>query len=86
MNYIFDVFFEDALSTLNRNGLQTRQARRDMIDRLNSIVGGCAAGEQGTAAECASEAVTAAIEYHRRYKSENLTVSLNCCLSKWDCF
>lgn len=75
MNYIFDVYFEDALSSLNRNGLQTRQARRDMIDRLNSIVSSCTASEQGTAVECASEAVMAAIEYHRRYKSENLTVS-----------
>lgn len=74
MNYIFDVFFEDALSSLDRNGLQTRQARRNMIDRLSTIVSGCAMGEQGTNEECAAEAVTAAVEFHQKYKSENSEV------------
>lgn len=75
MNYIFDIFFEDAVGLLERNGLHSRQARRDMIDRLNSIINGGAMGGQGSTDECAVEAIVSAIEFHRRYKSENSEVN-----------
>lgn len=79
MNYVFEIFFEDALSSLHRNGLQTRQARRDMIDRLSSIISGCANAEQGTFDECATEAILAAIEFHQKNKSENSEVRDEVC-------
>lgn len=44
MDFIFDCFFEEILETIERSGLKTRQNRQNVIDQLDSIISGCAAG------------------------------------------
>uniref|UniRef100_A0A336L9M3 CSON007105 protein n=1 Tax=Culicoides sonorensis TaxID=179676 RepID=A0A336L9M3_CULSO len=76
MDYIFDIFYEEIFETMERNGLQTRQCRRDVIDRLNSVISGCIRGQNLSADECSRQAVLSAIEYHQRHKEENGNVCL----------
>lgn len=44
MEVIFDCFFEETFARLERSGLQARQKRKDVIDHLNAIIGGCCQG------------------------------------------
>ena len=44
MEVIFDCFFEETFAKLERSGLKARQKRKDVIDHLDSIIGGCAQG------------------------------------------
>uniref|UniRef100_A0A336MXZ6 CSON006100 protein n=1 Tax=Culicoides sonorensis TaxID=179676 RepID=A0A336MXZ6_CULSO len=76
MDYIFDIFYEEIFETMERNGLQTRQCRRDVIDRLNSVISACIRGQNLSADECSRQAVLSAIEYHQRHKEENGNVCL----------
>lgn len=71
MDYIFDIFYEEIFESMDRNGLQTRQNRRDVIDRLNSIISGGIGGQNLSADECSRLAVLSAIEYHQRHKEQN---------------
>lgn len=75
MEYIFDIFFEEMFESMDRNGLQTRQSRRDVIDRLNSIITGGMGGQNLTSDECSRQAVLSAIDYHQRHKEQNGNVS-----------
>lgn len=45
MEFIFECFYEDTLDKLCRNGLQDRSSRRDVLDHLNAIIGGCSDGK-----------------------------------------
>lgn len=38
MEVIFDCFFEETFSRLERSGLKGRQKRRDVIDHLSTII------------------------------------------------
>lgn len=45
MDWVLDCFFEETFKRLNRCGLKTRQARKDVIDHLNAVIsGGCDGG------------------------------------------
>lgn len=45
MDFIFDCFFEDTFVKIARNGLHDRYSRRDVIDHLNAVIGGCSDGK-----------------------------------------
>ena len=45
METIFDCFFDETFLRLTRNGLQTKQNRKDVIDHLNSVISGCCDGD-----------------------------------------
>ncbi|XP_063704655.1 uncharacterized protein LOC134834058 [Culicoides brevitarsis] len=76
MDYIFDIFYEEIFESMDRNGLQTRQSRRDVIDRLNSIISGGIGGQNLTATQSSRQAILSAIEYHQRHKEQNGNVCL----------
>lgn len=76
MEYIFDIFYEEMFESMNRNGLQTRQSRRDVIDRLNSVISGCMGGHNLSSEEFSKQAVLSAIDYHQRYKEQNGNVCI----------
>jgi hypothetical protein len=44
MDFIFDCFFEEILGSLERNGLQSKSGRQNVIDQLDSVIAGCSAG------------------------------------------
>lgn len=75
MDYIFDIFYEEMFESMDRNGLQTRQSRRNVIDRLNSIISGGMGGQNLSSDECSRLAVLSAIDYHQRHKEQNGNVS-----------
>lgn len=42
MEYIFDCFFNETFTRLERSGLHARNKRKDVIDHLNAVIsGGC---------------------------------------------
>ncbi|XP_046805422.1 uncharacterized protein LOC111681611 [Lucilia cuprina] len=71
MEFIFECFYEDTLDKLCRNGLQDRSSRRDVLDHLNAIIGGCSDGQNMNTDEVARIAVLAAVRYHRDKKDAN---------------
>ncbi|XP_065082405.1 uncharacterized protein LOC135704815 [Ochlerotatus camptorhynchus] len=77
MEYVFDVFFEESLLTLERSGLKSRSGRRDVIDHLNSVISGCIEGRKTATAQLAvSLAVKSAIDYHRKMRDDNYRVCM----------
>ncbi|KAM7362264.1 SOCS domain-containing protein stops [Cochliomyia hominivorax] len=76
MEFIFECFYEDTLDKLCRNGLQDRSSRRDVLDHLNAIIGGCSDGQNMHTEEVARIAVLAAVRYHRDKKDNNGDVCL----------
>ncbi|XP_065365030.1 uncharacterized protein stops [Calliphora vicina] len=76
MEFIFECFYEDTLDKLCRNGLQDRSSRRDVLDHLNAIIGGCSDGQNMHTEEVARIAVLAAVRYHRDKKDGNGDVCL----------
>uniref|UniRef100_A0A1A9WZ24 SOCS box domain-containing protein n=1 Tax=Glossina brevipalpis TaxID=37001 RepID=A0A1A9WZ24_9MUSC len=76
MEYIFECFYEDTLDKISRNGLQDRSSRRDVLDHLNAIIGGCSDGQNMLTEEVARIAVLAAVRYHRDKKGGNGDVCL----------
>ncbi|TMW46426.1 hypothetical protein DOY81_008496, partial [Sarcophaga bullata] len=76
MEFIFECFYEDTLDKLCRNGLQDRSSRRDVLDHLNAIIGGCSDGQDMHTEEVARIAVLAAVRYHREKKDQNGDVCL----------
>ncbi|KAG5681346.1 hypothetical protein PVAND_010790 [Polypedilum vanderplanki] len=71
MDFIFDCFFEEIFATLERNGLQSRHSRQNVIDQLESIITGCSAGQNVSKDETSLLAVIAAIKFHRSNKDQN---------------
>lgn len=42
MEYVFDCFFNETFTRLERSGLHARNKRKDVIDHLNAVIsGGC---------------------------------------------
>ncbi|KAI9584460.1 uncharacterized protein LOC119635123 [Glossina fuscipes] len=76
MEFIFECFYEDTLDKLSRSGLQDRSSRRDVLDHLNAIIGGCSDGQNMLPEEVARIAVLAAVRYHRDKKDANGDVCL----------
>ncbi|XP_037922004.1 uncharacterized protein LOC119658603 isoform X3 [Hermetia illucens] len=76
MEYIFDCFFEDTFLKIKRSGLHDRHSRRDVIDHLNAVIGGCSDGQNVRPDEVARLAVLSAIKYHRENKQENGEICL----------
>uniref|UniRef100_A0A0K8UGK6 SOCS box domain-containing protein n=1 Tax=Bactrocera latifrons TaxID=174628 RepID=A0A0K8UGK6_BACLA len=76
MEYIFECFFENTFDKITRNGLQDRSSRRDVLDHLNAVIGGCSDGQNMHTEEVARFAVLAAVRYHREKKSGNGDVCL----------
>ncbi|XP_053945104.1 uncharacterized protein LOC128854759 isoform X1 [Anastrepha ludens] len=76
MEFIFDCFFENTFEKITRNGLQDRSSRRDVLDHLNAVIGGCSDGQNMNTEEVARFAVLAAVRYHREKKSGNGNVCL----------
>lgn len=76
MDFIFDCFFEDTFVKIARNGLHDRYSRRDVIDHLNAVIGGCSDGQNVRPEEAARLAVLAAVKYHREKKDLNNDVCL----------
>lgn len=44
MEYIFDCFFNETFTRLERSGLHARNKRKDVIDHLNAVISGCCKG------------------------------------------
>lgn len=76
MEFIFDCFFEDTFIKIPRSGLHDRRSRRDVIDHLNAIIGGCSDGQNVRPEEVARLAVLAAVKYHREKKEGNGEICL----------
>ncbi|XP_055716153.1 uncharacterized protein LOC129809996 [Phlebotomus papatasi] len=76
MERIFYIFFEELSSQLNRDGLQTRQARKNARDHLNSIISGICDGQNLAPEESARLAVETAINFHRDMKAKNSQICL----------
>ncbi|XP_059218998.1 uncharacterized protein LOC106087842 isoform X2 [Stomoxys calcitrans] len=76
MDFIFECFFTDTLEKISRSGLQDRSSRRDVLDHLNAIIGGCSDGHNMRADEVARIAVLSAVRYHRDQKDANGDVCL----------
>ncbi|XP_052868368.1 uncharacterized protein LOC128274269 [Anopheles cruzii] len=77
MEYVFDVFFDECFAKMARSGLMSRARRRDIINHLNSVIAGCIGGRRTASKQLAvGLAVRSAIDYHRRYRSENYEVCL----------
>ncbi|XP_073816066.1 SOCS domain-containing protein stops isoform X2 [Musca autumnalis] len=76
MDFIFECFYTDTLDKISRNGLQDRSSRRDVLDHLNAIIGGCSDGQNMNTDEVARIAVLSAVRYHREQKDANGDVCL----------
>ncbi|XP_067617259.1 uncharacterized protein stops [Eurosta solidaginis] len=76
MEFIFDCFFENTFDKITRSGLQDRASRRDVLDHLNAVIGGCSDGQDMHTEEVAKIAVLAAVRYHREKKGGNGDVCL----------
>ncbi|XP_011295953.1 uncharacterized protein LOC101890633 isoform X1 [Musca domestica] len=76
MDFIFECFYTDTLDKISRNGLQDRSSRRDVLDHLNAIIGGCSDGQNMHTEEVARIAVLSAVRYHREQKDANGDVCL----------
>ncbi|XP_075148003.1 SOCS domain-containing protein stops isoform X2 [Haematobia irritans] len=76
MDFIFECFYTDTLEKISRSGLQDRSSRRDVLDHLNAIIGGCSDGHNMQADEVARIAVLSAVRYHRDQKDANGDVCL----------
>lgn len=44
MEIVFDYFFEEVFLKLERSDLLARHKRRDVLDQLNAVIGGCSSG------------------------------------------
>lgn len=76
MEFIFDCFFEDTFVRIGRSGLHDRNSRRNVLDHLNAIIGGCIDGQNDPPEEVARLAVLAAVKYHQKKKNGNSEVCL----------
>lgn len=76
MDFIFDCFFEDTFEKISRSGLQDRRSRRDVLDHLNAVIGGCSDGHNMHTEEVARLAVLSAVKYHRDKMEANGDICL----------
>ena len=76
MDVIMDCYFDSVFSELERSSLMVRYRRRQLVDYLNTVIEGCARGEDCDRETAARRAVMAAVRYHDSSKSSNGDVCL----------
>ncbi|XP_055380871.1 uncharacterized protein LOC129611655 [Condylostylus longicornis] len=76
MEFVFDCFFEETFDRLGRSGLRDRSSRRNVLDHLNAVIGGCSEGADVLPEQIARSAVSAAISYHQMKKHGNHEICL----------
>ncbi|XP_014367905.2 uncharacterized protein LOC106718351 [Papilio machaon] len=76
MDAFMDYYFEEVFSDLDRDSLNERYKRRELVEYFNSVISGCAKGQNESDNVTCKNFVTSALRYHNNCKSKNGDVCL----------
>lgn len=76
MDSFMDFYFEEVFSGMDRDGLNVRFKRRELVEYFNSVIAGCARGQNKSDNATCKSFVSCALRYHNRCKSDNGDVCL----------
>ncbi|XP_030031190.2 uncharacterized protein LOC115448032 [Manduca sexta] len=76
MDSFMDFYFEEVFTTLDRDGLNERFKRRELVEYFNTVIAGCAKGQNKSDNATCKNFVLSALKYHNSCKSTNGDVCL----------
>ncbi|XP_068623219.1 uncharacterized protein stops [Battus philenor] len=76
MDAFMDYYFEEVFCDLERDCLNERFKRRELVEYFNSVISGCAKGQNQSDNTTCKNFVTSALRYHNNCKSSNGDVCL----------
>ncbi|CAG4937873.1 unnamed protein product [Parnassius apollo] len=71
-----DYYFEEVFCNMDRDSLNERFRRRELVEYFNSVISGCAKGQNKSDNVTCKNFVTSALRYHNNCKSNNGDVCL----------
>ncbi|XP_063831991.1 uncharacterized protein LOC135081178 [Ostrinia nubilalis] len=76
MDSFMDFYFEEVFSTMDRDSLNMRFKRRELVEYFNTVIAGCAKGQNKSDEVSCKNFVQSALRYHNSCKSGNGDVCL----------
>ncbi|CAG9571702.1 unnamed protein product [Danaus chrysippus] len=76
MDSFMDFYFEEVFAHIERDGLNERYKRRELVEYFHSVIAGCAKGQNQSDNETCKAFVSSAVRFHNRCKSANGDVCL----------
>ncbi|XP_013141498.1 PREDICTED: uncharacterized protein LOC106105622 [Papilio polytes] len=76
MDAFMDYYFEEVFCNFDRDSLNERYKRRELVEYFNSVISGCAKGQNESDNVTCKHFVTSALRYHNNCKSKNGDVCL----------
>ncbi|CAG9782254.1 unnamed protein product [Diatraea saccharalis] len=76
MDTFMEFYFEEVFNKLDRDGLNERFKRKELVEYFNTVIAGCAKGQNKSDDTICKNFVTSALKYHNNCKSSNGDVCL----------
>ncbi|CAH0719186.1 unnamed protein product, partial [Brenthis ino] len=76
MDSFMDFYFDEVFCNIKRDGLNQRFKRRELVEYFNTVIAGCAKGQNRSDNATCKSFVSSALRYHNRCKSDNGDVCL----------
>ncbi|XP_026751544.1 uncharacterized protein LOC113511998 isoform X1 [Galleria mellonella] len=76
MDTFMDLYFEEVFSNIDRDGLNERFKRRELVEYFNTVITGCARGQNVSDNTTCKNFVLSALRYHNNCKTNNGDVCL----------
>ncbi|XP_050672959.1 uncharacterized protein LOC126970853 [Leptidea sinapis] len=76
MDSFMDFYFEEVFVKLNRDSLNERYKRRELVEYFNSVITGCAKGQNKSDNTSCKNFVNSALKFHNTCKTKNGDVCL----------
>ncbi|XP_049878755.1 uncharacterized protein LOC126375702 [Pectinophora gossypiella] len=76
MDTFMEFYFDEVFNNLDRDCLSERFKRRELVEYFNSVIAGCAKGQEKTDDATCKNFVLSALRYHNSCKSNNGDVCL----------
>ncbi|CAB3241514.1 unnamed protein product [Arctia plantaginis] len=76
MDTFMECYFEEVFANMDRDCLNERTKRRDLVEYFNTVIAGCARGQNHSDNTSCKNFVVSALRYHNNCKSRNGDVCL----------
>ncbi|KAI5640236.1 SOCS box domain-containing protein [Phthorimaea operculella] len=76
MDTFMEFYFTEVFTNLDRDGLNKRFKRKELVEYFNSVIAGCAKGQDKTDDATCKNFVVSTLRYHNNCKSDNGDICL----------